>query len=123
MIDIIKWHKDNGGFRGRLAGHALRLLGETIELCIALGATADEIRKVNIHEIDKALARNEFSRPLYRLATAGEFADVSINFEVLTHYANIHLEEARAAKFPILLHRKWEADTDGVLWQPGKRPS
>lgn len=123
MIDIIKWHKDNGGFHGRLAAHALRLLGEAIELCIVLGTTPDEIRKVGIREIDKAEDRNEFGTPKTKGQIAGEFADVSFLFTVLAHHAKVDIAKAEAIKYPILLHREWEADIDGVLWRPGMNPN
>lgn len=122
MINIIKWHIDAGGFHGRLAAHALRLLGEVIELCIALGATLKEIEDVFNRETVKACERNEFHAPASKGKIRGEFADVSFLFRLLTGYSNINIEEAEKIKFPIILHRKWEPDIDGVLWRPGHDP-
>lgn len=121
MIDIIKWHKDNGGFCARAASHALRLLGECMELCISLGAQPSELRDVIEYEINKAENRGEFDRIKIR-AVPGEFADVSFLFKLLAHYTDIDVALAEEEKFPILLHRKWEPDTNGVLWRPGKAP-
>ena len=116
MVNIIKWHKDQGGHGGRLSGHALRLLRETVELCIASGATYKEINEATYAECIKATNRHEWGGNPDDLPQ--EFADVSILQEVFAHYAGIDVERAREDKFKIILDRKWSADADGVLWRP-----
>ena len=117
MVDIITWHKEQGGHGNkRLAGHALRLLNETIELCVTAGATHHEILKVADDECAKAVNRDEFGGDPNELPQ--EFADVSFLQEIFAHYANVDISQAREDKFKILLDRKWRADDDGVLWRP-----
>lgn len=116
MVDIIKWHQEQGGCGFRLAGHALRLLNETIELCVTAGATHFEILKVVNSECNKAIDRHEFGGNISELPQ--EFADVSFLQEVFAYYAGINIEQAREDKFKILLDRRWRADADGVLWRP-----
>lgn len=114
---IVKWHQDNGGFSGDLAGHACRLLRETVELCIAAGADVDRIIPAVESEIAKADKRGEFGGNPDDLPQ--EFADISFLQDVFAHYAKINVPQARKDKFAILLDREWEADKDGVLWRPG----
>lgn len=116
MVDIIKWHQEQGGNGNRLAGHALCLLNETIELCVTAGATHHEIAKVVNDECNKAHKRHEFGGDPNELPQ--EFADVSFLQEVFAHYANIDINQAREDKFKILLDRKWKPDNDAVLWRP-----
>ena len=120
-VDFIKWHQDNGGFAGNLGGHACRLLRETVELCVAAGASMQDIDKATEAEIGKATERFEFGGNPDNLPQ--EFADVSILQEVFAYYAGIDVAKSRKDKYEILLGREWEPDTDGVLWRPGTASS
>ncbi len=119
MVDIIKWHKDQGGHGAKLSDHALRLLHETVELCVASGADINEIIYVVLEECQTALNKHEFGGSPENIPQ--ELADVSFLQEILAHYANINTEQAREDKFKILLERQWEADDSGVLWRPETR--
>ena len=57
--EIVHWHNKNKGFvkDGNLAPHALRLLNEAVELCLACGAVPSEIRNTSNEEIHKQLAK------------------------------------------------------------------
>lgn len=117
--DIIKWHKDNGGFKGNLAAHALRLLGETLELAIAAGASEDDILDLTATEMTKAAVRHEWGGNPDDIPQ--EFADVSFLQELFSHYAGIDVPQARKDKFKILEEREWSPDVFGVLWRPGTK--
>lgn len=120
---VIAWHEKNGGRNGRLAGHALRLLHETIELCIACGAGLDEINERVNYEIAKAIKKKDFDSPVTIDNAREEMADVSFLLDVLAHRTgNADLTGVRETKLAVLDGREWEADNDGVLWRPGHIP-
>jgi len=121
----VAWHVGAGGRCSRLAGHALRLLNEAVELCAAAGASPLEI-ETHVHaEIAKALERGEFSAsgPIDPYAVRKELVDVQILGDVLAHWTGgVDTEVLRAAKIMILHERDWEAAADGALWRPGRAP-
>lgn len=124
MSDIAQrtaqWHVDAGGSKGRLAGHALRLLNEAVELCIAAGAGADEIKDRVKAELWKAFERAEIHKPVDEAKVRAELADVQVCTDVLANYTgNVDLTKEREHKLVILKERQWEADSDGALWRPG----
>lgn len=120
---VLKWHTDNGGHNGRLAGHALRLLHEAVELCVAAGSDRTEIEFRVGCELDKAERKAEFSIPVTLAIIREELADVSFLVDVLAHRTgNVDLAAERQQKLDVLDQRAWEADDDGVLWRPGYRP-
>src|SRR5260221_269686 len=57
----IQWHLDFGGHNGRIAGHALRVLNEVVELCVVAGARREEIVERITQEINKTDKRGDFS--------------------------------------------------------------
>ncbi len=61
QLAAVDWHLGAGGKNVRLAGHALRLLCEAVELCVAAGANPQEIEQRVHSEIAKALERGEFT--------------------------------------------------------------
>ena len=120
---VLDWHKTNGGKNVRLAGHALRLLNEAVELCVASGASADEIGSRVAAEIAKLAERGEFKLPVDFSTVRDELSDVTILGDVLASYTgSVDLTPERERKIIILHERKWEADRDGVLWRPGHCP-
>lgn len=119
----VDWHVGAGGKNVRLAGHALRLLNEAVELCVAAGATADEIRDRVAAEMVKATGRGEFNQPVELDNVRAELVDVQILGDVLAHWTGgADTEAERAAKIAVLHGREWEADGDGALWRPGRAP-
>jgi hypothetical protein len=120
---VIEWHLKNGGHNGRLAGHALRLLHEAVELCVNAGASEEEIHRRVAMEADKARSRSEFSETVEFAKVRDELADISFLVDVVAHHTgSTNIEAERMAKLNILHQRAWEADADGVLWRPGFCP-
>lgn len=118
ILPEIKWHLEQGGHDGRLAGHALRLLNETVELCIATGASFDEINGRIKMELDKAVMKGHHLRAPHE-SIEEEIADVLILLNVLAYHADV--DDIRTLvhdKLKILRDRKWVVDDDGVLWRP-----
>lgn len=121
--EIMDWHRSRGGSGTRAAGHALRILREVVELCVASGATEGEIKMAVRRECDKATDRREFNRiPTYQNALE-EFVDVKILMIVYRNYFIPHgsLENEMRRKLDVCNGREWQADSDGVLWRPGTR--
>jgi len=118
---ILDWHQRNGGHAGRPAGHALRILREVVELCVASGATQQEISHHVFAEVDKAAQRGEFRRGATQVNMAEEVADTNILLTVFNHHNKIDEVGTIAKKLETLEQRQWEADQDGVLWRPGTR--
>jgi len=118
---VMEWHQRHGGHAGRPAAHALRILREVTELCVASGATQHEIITNLFAEIDKAKDRGEFRANPTPANMAEEVADVHILLTVYAHYGKIDEVGALAKKFRTVEQRQWEADQDGVLWRPGTR--
>lgn len=120
---VVEWHRSNGGYGGRLAGHALRALTEMVELCVASGASAVEISK----QVSDQLVR-ETRKKLYPsidpVGIREELADVTMLLDVIDHFSSDkpgELYADRERKLAINHARAWEADKDGVLWQPGRQ--
>ena len=123
QLAAVDWHLGAGGKNVRLAGHALRLLCEAVELCVAAGANPQEIEQRVHSEIAKALERGEFNRPVNFDAVREKLVDVQILGDVLAHHTgDVDTEREKADKIAVLHQREWEADRDGVLWRPGRAP-
>jgi len=118
FLDVVDWHLSSGGFcksENNLPGHAIRLLHEVVELCIACGASPSDMTDAVNKELDKAFAKNKFKN----LDSVGEeCADCQILLYILANYANISLTDNTKRKLSILKGRRWEADENGVLWRP-----
>lgn len=122
---VIRWHTENGGHNnGRLAGHALRLLNEAVELCVACGASADEIGARVASEIAKAAGRKEFGHSVIDYdEVREELVDVQFLSEVLAHHTgDVDLCIERDKKLDVLWERKWRVDRDGCLWREAPIP-
>jgi hypothetical protein len=117
--EVIRWHDANGGHFSRPAGHAVRMLREMIELCVAIGATENEIRDAVDREIAKAEERGQWGGNPAEVGD--ECADVAILLDVLTKRAAIDIVAVKQNKLAVLWARQWEADADGVLWRPGTK--
>ena len=114
--DVARWHLDNGASFERPAGHAVRMLREVIEFCVAAGATEEEIGAAVTLEIYKARSRGEFGGNM--LEVPEEWADVAILLKVFAAHFGIDPNYQMRAKLDVLWRRAWEADKDGVLWRP-----
>ncbi len=123
-LRIIGWHAENGGFNGRPAGHACRMLREVVELCFASGATATDIANAVMDEVKKQASREIFAK-IDIESMKEEAADVDILFEVFKVYNGMdyRINEIVGKKMAINEERLWEVDADGVLWRPGARTS
>lgn len=121
--EILEWHRVHGGAGKRAAGHALRMLRECVELCVASGASEAEIKMAVRRECDKAEERQEFTKIHTHNEIAEEFVDVKILSTVFRGYfiPTPTLEYWMRHKLDVCSTRTWEADADGVLWRPGTR--
>ena len=121
---VIDWHRDQGGFGGNPAGHALRMLREVVELCIACGARQYDIHEAVAQELVKAIRRDEMGKQNVEHMLE-ETADVDMLFTIFQKYFIPYYQEwdAREAKFEVVKARRWEVDSDGVLWRPGTKPA
>lgn len=114
--DVARFHELNGGHFERPSGHVLRMLRETIELCVAAGATQHEICSDVVNELDKAHRRKEFGGNPSKVAE--EWADVALLLEVFRRYAGIDGHEEMRKKLDVCWKRRWMANKDGVLFRP-----
>lgn len=122
--DVRQWHVSQGGHCGRLAGHALKLLEEAVELAVVAGAGRREIEDVVAFEIDKARSRAEFVAPgvpVPKGKVLDELADVALLVDLLEMHLGGWLEDAKRRKVVVLGQREWLVDPDGVLYRPGRR--
>ena len=112
---VRRWHEMQGGNFRQPAAHAVRLLREVVELCIASGALESQIAGAVYREIEKARRRREFGgNPLL---VAGEWADCALLLDVFAGYFGIDPVEARRNKLDELWQREYRPDADGVLWR------
>lgn len=116
--DVARWHVENGAHFTRPAGHALRFLREAVELCVAAGASEDEVVNHVAAEIGKANYRNEFGGD--PTAVAEEWVDCSVLLEVFARHAGIDKVTEIRKKLDILWERKWQADESGALYRPSQ---
>lgn len=114
---VSRWHEENGGHFSDPAGHAVRLLREVVELCIAAGASMDGINAAVGAEIAKAIVRCEVGGD--DAAVPEEVADCKILLEVFANYAGINQHEVARKKLEVLWSRAWEASVSGALYRPG----
>lgn len=121
--EVRDWHRTNGGHATRPAGHALRILREVVELCVASGASRSEIYEAVAAEDDKATGRQEFGQGYIPYKALEEFIDVTLLMKVFRGYFidEVDLLHKTRAKMEVVRNRAWEPDADGVLWRPGTR--
>ncbi len=122
--EIMEWHRSQGGFGSRPAAHALRMLRECVELCVASGATEAEIKMSVRRECDKATERGDYTTTHSLREVTEEFVDVGLLGVVFRNYfiPTYTLENEIRRKLDVCKGREWEPDADGVLWRPGTRP-
>lgn len=121
--DVINWHKNAGGYSGAPSAHALRLLREVIELCIAAGAVPKDITTTVSDELRKEMTENfEHIGKMNVSDLPYECADVQLLLIILASYQQIDLVKMAQHKLDICHERKWQVDSNGVLWRPGRRP-
>ncbi|KKL03739.1 hypothetical protein LCGC14_2623140, partial [marine sediment metagenome] len=116
---VIAWHTDNGGFCSTYSDyqtHALRLLHEATGLCLACGATQEQIFEVGSDEINKHAERYASGEIVFE-GIGEEIADVAILLEVLAYYTNNPIDLHVDTKLDVLHNRLWTADAHGVLWR------
>ncbi|HYM34720.1 MAG TPA: hypothetical protein VET48_04940 [Steroidobacteraceae bacterium] len=118
-LDVRAWHGSRGGYFGMPSAHALRLLREVIELCIASGAERGPLERVAKEELDKGEMRQELGGADHE-RIAQEWADCALLLEVFRHYSKIDSRKEIRKKLAVLYDRKWKADEAGVLWRPGE---
>lgn len=115
---VMQWHQLSGGSFKRPASHAVRLLREVVELCIAAGATEHEIYNAVDSEIFKGTQRAEMRHVYSVERCTEEVADCSILLELFTRYAGINRAKVVREKMSVLHGRTWEADEGGALYRP-----
>jgi hypothetical protein len=114
---VYRWHLENGGTFKRPANHALRLLREVVELCIAAGATQAEVERDVMAEIVKADQKGEFGGSDDDVPQ--EWADCAMLLEVFRAHAGIDQHAEIRKKLDILWERPhWEPDEGGALYRP-----
>ena len=122
--EVMNWHKNNGGYNGSPAGHALRMLREVVELCIAAGAQPKDITTTVSDELKKEMTENFEHIGRVNISTLPyEVADVQLLLMVFAGYQQVDIMKLSKHKFEIVLERKWQVDSQGVLWRPGRRPT
>lgn len=122
--EIMEWHHHRGGHGGRAAGHALRILRECVELCVASGARPEETHEAFFSEMAKATDRGEFQKSHTFRDVLEEFVDVRILMTIYRGYFIVwgDLENEMRRKLDVCSGREWQADADGVLWRSGTEP-
>lgn len=115
---IHEWIAKFGGHGTYPAAHALKILGEAIELAIAAGANQRDINLVVKAEISKAISKFEIKQTFRINPVVEECADVAITLAAFCHHFQIPLNAAVRCKLPILNSREWKADEAGVLRRP-----
>lgn len=111
----MRWHEENGGAFHQPAGHALRLLREVVELCVAAGANAREIIEHASAEITKATQRDEFGGNADSIAQ--EWADCAILLDIFARHAGIDASAEIRTKIALLWERQWKAGPSGALYR------
>lgn len=117
--EVIQWTDDVGGHCNAAADsryHALRLLNETVELCIAAGASGTDIFECVGSEINKEISKHGVLTASPE-SIPDEMADVAILIEIFAHHTNTSIDDAVANKLKILYTREWKVDEHGVIWR------
>lgn len=118
MTQVTDWFEKNKGFRGdTMWPHAVRLLHEAVELCIAAGASSLTIQEAVLNELAKAERSSDLTQNGVPELMAVEAADVAINLEVLCHLYKINLDDVKKSKMAVNNSRNWKVDRFGVLWR------
>lgn len=113
---VMRWHQESGGKFTRPANHAIRLLREVVELCVASGAQRSEVLNAVSAEVTKANHRNEWGGDAAEVNQ--EWADCAMLVDVFAKHAGIDQHKEIRQKLDILWGRQWEADDGGALYRP-----
>lgn len=108
----IRWHEANGGRFHQPAGHALRLLREVVELCVASGANDSEHASA---EIAKAARRDEFGGNADSVPQ--EWADCAILLDIFARHVGIDASAEIRKKIALLWQREWKPGPSGALYR------
>lgn len=119
--DVGRWHAENGAHFSRPAGHALRLLREVVELCVAAGAVPEEVSDHVGAEISKALGRGEIGGDPRSIPE--EWADCQLLLDAFARLAGISKHAETRKKLDILWQREWQVARSGALYRPGMVPA
>lgn len=119
--DPFRWHCENGGAFKRPAHHAVRLLREVVELCVAAGATWQQLSLAVMDEFNKAIDRGEVGGAPENVSE--EWADCAILLEVFARHAGIDQVHEVRRKLDRLWMRKWAPDAGGALYRPERVPA
>jgi phosphoribosyl-ATP pyrophosphohydrolase len=92
------------GFVTKLAPHALKLLEEALELCIAAGASVADV----LERVCRDVAKSSNNIPV-------EVGDVAVCLVVFCLAADVSLYGAVNSCMERVRLREWEPDGDGVL--------
>lgn len=113
-----EWQQKFGGSCKVPAAHALKLLGEAVELCFACGAQDGDVTETVASEVAKAWRKGEVTGKYEDRKAAEEMADVAICLEMLVRGLYVAIDTEVLKKLPVLHSRKWEPDEAGVLRRP-----
>ena len=117
---VMRWHQENGGKFTRPSNHAIRLLREVVELCVAAGASENDINAALMQETHKAYQRGEFGVD-HTSEIPEEWADCAMLLDVFAQHAGIDTHKEIRKKLDILWTRQWEADAGGALYRPASQ--
>lgn len=112
---ISRWHEESGGHFAKPSGHAVRLLREVTELCVAAGASTVQIADAVLAEIKKSRDRGEIGGDA--AAVPKEWADCAILMKVIAAHLAIPESGVVRDKLDILWEREWEPDESGALYR------
>lgn len=115
---VARWHELSGGSFRTPANHAIRLLREVVELCVATKAMPQQIWDAINAEIDKVQFRQDYLRNVPASEIAEEWADCAILLEIFRSYTSIDGHAEIRKKLDVLYERKWQADDGGALYRP-----
>lgn len=115
---VSRWHKESGGHYAQPSGHAVRLLREVVELCIASGASQLQMATAVTAEFKKSVERGELGGDA--AAIPKEWADCAILLEVIADHAGIDKTGVVREKLDVLWNREWQADESGALYRPSQ---
>jgi len=122
---FVYWHLNNKGHKGPdpfpCKGHALKVLGEVIELCVACGASSKEILQVVTSELCKEIEKRNDGE---LKDIDEEIVDVLGTITILHYHVNgsslIKINQKAEEKIKILNSLEWEVDDNGVLHHKGR---
>jgi len=113
---VARFHSAMGGHFARPASHALRLLREVVELCVAAGASQNELLTVVHQEVIKEYSRDAFASNMDKVPE--EWADCALLLEVFRSYAGIDAQMVVRKKLDVCWEREWHPDEGGALYRP-----